>query len=139
MLFGEIKSEFRKNELFVSKETSGILEKDQVDQTQKYFLTAVRQYGDDFTDPELYPGGENERYLEIWNLVFSEFNHNPDHTYTPLPNKNIDTGLGLERMASIIQDVPTNYDTDLFMPIIKAVEDVSGEKYGVDAEQRCSI
>ena len=92
-------------------------------------------YGDDFTDPELYPGGENERYLEIWNLVFSEFNHNPDHTYTPLPNKNIDTGLGLERMASIIQDVPTNYDTDLFMPIINAVEGVSGEKYGVDADK----
>ena len=93
------------------------------------------KYGDDFTDPELYPGGENERYLEIWNLVFSEFNHNPDDTYTPLPNKNIDTGLGLERMASVIQGVPTNYDTDLFMPIIKAVEDFSGEKYGVDAEK----
>lgn len=92
-------------------------------------------FGDDFTDPELYPGGENERYLEVWNLVFSEFNHNPDHTYTPLPNKNIDTGLGLERMACIIQDVPTNYDTDLFMPIIKAVEDVSGQKYGVDNEK----
>ncbi|MBO1911383.1 alanine--tRNA ligase, partial [Microvirga sp. 3-52] len=85
--------------------------------------------------PELYPGGENERYLEIWNLVFSEFNHNPDDTYTPLPNKNIDTGLGLERMASIIQGVPTNYDTDLFMPIIKAVENFSGEKYGMDAEK----
>ncbi|PIC73160.1 alanine--tRNA ligase [Sporosarcina sp. P17b] len=87
-------------------------------------------YGDDFSDPELYPGGENERYLEIWNLVFSEFNHNPDHTYTPLPKKNIDTGMGLERMASVIQDVPTNFDTDLFLPIIEAVENVSGRKYG---------
>ncbi|MEK4024540.1 alanine--tRNA ligase [Sporosarcina sp. FSL W7-1283] len=87
-------------------------------------------YGDDFSDPELYPGGENDRYLEIWNLVFSEFNHNPDHTYTPLPKKNIDTGMGLERMASVIQDVPTNFDTDLFLPIIEAVEDVSGKKYG---------
>ena len=99
------------------------------------FYDRGTSYGNDFTDPELYPGGENERYLEIWNLVFSEFNHNPDDTYTPLPNKNIDTGLGLERMASIIQGVPTNYDTDLFMPIIKAVEDVSGEKYGIDAEK----
>ncbi|MCG3089206.1 alanine--tRNA ligase [Sporosarcina cyprini] len=90
-------------------------------------------YGDDFSDPELYPGGENERYLEIWNLVFSEFNHNPDHTYTPLPKKNIDTGMGLERMASVIQDVPTNFDTDLFMPIIHSVEKVSGEAYGSDA------
>src|SRR5699024_6416064 len=60
-------------------------------------------YGNDESDPELYPGGENERYLEIWNLVFSEFNHNADDTYTPLPNKNIDTGMGLERMASVIQ------------------------------------
>src|SRR5699024_9369806 len=59
-------------------------------------------YGDDKSDPELYPGGENERYLEVWNLVFSQFNHNPDHTYTPLPNKNIDTGLGLERLVSLI-------------------------------------
>ena len=42
---------------------------------------------------KMYPGGENERYLEVWNLVFSEFNHNKDHTYTPLPNKNIDTGM----------------------------------------------
>ncbi|WP_172369342.1 alanine--tRNA ligase [Sporosarcina jiandibaonis] len=99
------------------------------------FYDRGASYGDDFSDPELYPGGENERYLEIWNLVFSEFNHNPDDTYTPLPNKNIDTGLGLERMASIIQGVPTNYDTDLFMPIIKAVEEVSGEKYGIDAEK----
>lgn len=45
------------------------------------------EYGDDPNDPELYPGGENERYLEIWNLVFSQFNHNPDGTYTPLPKK----------------------------------------------------
>ncbi|MBE1554625.1 alanine--tRNA ligase [Sporosarcina limicola] len=92
-------------------------------------------YGDDFSDPELYPGGENDRYLEIWNLVFSEFNHNPDHTYTPLPKKNIDTGMGLERMASVIQNVPTNFDTDLFMPIIRAVEEVSGEKYNQDEEK----
>ena len=94
------------------------------------FYDRGSKYGDDFTDPELYPGGENERYLEIWNLVFSEFNHNPDHTYTPLPNKNIDTGLGLERLVSVIQDVPTNYDTDLFMPIIRAVEGLSGKSYG---------
>jgi alanyl-tRNA synthetase len=89
------------------------------------------EYGDDPEDPELYPGGENDRYLEVWNLVFSEFNHNPDGTYTPLPKKNIDTGMGLERMASVIQGVPTNFDTDLFMPIIKATEEISGEKYRV--------
>ncbi|MEZ2457271.1 alanine--tRNA ligase [Salinicoccus roseus] len=79
---------------------------------------------------EMYPGGENERYLEIWNLVFSEFNHNKDGSYTPLPKKNIDTGMGLERMASITQEVPTNFDTDLFTPILSRIEAVSGRKYG---------
>lgn len=92
-------------------------------------------YGDDPNDPELYPGGENDRYLEVWNLVFSEFNHNPDGTYTPLPKKNIDTGMGLERMASVIQETPTNFETDLFMPIIKETESISGNEYGKNTEQ----
>ena len=92
------------------------------------------EYGDDPNDPELYPGGENERHLEVWNLVFSQFNHNPDGTYTPLPKKNIDTGMGLERMASVVQDVPTNFDTDLFMPIIRATEAMADKKYRENAE-----
>ncbi|MDI7740748.1 alanine--tRNA ligase [Lysinibacillus fusiformis] len=87
------------------------------------------EYGNDENDPELYPGGENERYLEIWNLVFSQFNHNPDGTYTPLPKQNIDTGMGLERMASVVQNVPTNFDTDLFMPIIEKIEEFSNRPY----------
>ncbi|MDZ4470320.1 alanine--tRNA ligase [Bacillus cereus] len=93
------------------------------------FYDRGEAYGNDFSDPELYPGGENERYLEVWNLVFSQFNHNPDGSYTPLPKKNIDTGMGLERMTSIVQDVPTNFDTDLFMPMVGATETISGEKY----------
>ncbi len=87
------------------------------------------EYGNDENDPELYPGGENDRYLEVWNLVFSEFNHNPDGTYTPLPKKNIDTGMGLERIASVMQEVETNFDTDLFVPIIQAIQEISGVKY----------
>ncbi|XJZ26320.1 alanine--tRNA ligase [Bacillota bacterium Lsc_1132] len=97
------------------------------------------EFGNDPEDPELYPGGENDRYLEVWNLVFSQFNHNPDGTYTPLPKKNIDTGMGLERMASVVQNVPTNFETDLFMPIIKATEEISGEKYGVNKEKDVSF
>lgn len=93
------------------------------------------EYGNDPSDPELFPGGENERYLEIWNLVFSEFNHNPDGTYTPLPKKNIDTGMGLERITSVVQNVPTNFETDLFMPIIQATEEISGTKYGTSEEK----
>ncbi|MCE4046940.1 MULTISPECIES: alanine--tRNA ligase [Bacillaceae] len=92
------------------------------------------EYGNDLNDPELYPGGENDRYLEVWNLVFSEFNHNPDGTYTPLPKKNIDTGMGLERMASVVQNVPTNFDTDLFTPIIAATAQIADVKYGADKE-----
>ncbi|MBU0904582.1 MAG: alanine--tRNA ligase [Firmicutes bacterium] len=96
------------------------------------FYDRGESYGNDPTDPEMYAGGENDRYLEIWNLVFSEFNHNPDHTYTPLPKQNIDTGMGLERMACVVQNVPTNFDTDLFMPIIHKTEEVSSKSYGKD-------
>ncbi|WP_085508953.1 alanine--tRNA ligase [Thalassobacillus devorans] len=98
------------------------------------FFDRGEKYGNDPSDPELYPGGENERYLEIWNLVFSQFNHNPDDTYTPLPKKNIDTGMGLERMVCVIQDTPTNFETDLFMPIIQETERLSNVKYGQDTE-----
>ncbi|MBM7606991.1 alanyl-tRNA synthetase [Lysinibacillus composti] len=93
------------------------------------FYDRGEEYGNDSDDPEMYPGGENERYLEIWNLVFSQFNHNPDGTYTPLPKQNIDTGMGLERMASVVQNVPTNFDTDLFMPIIEKIEQFANRSY----------
>ncbi|UPW82099.1 alanine--tRNA ligase [Lysinibacillus sp. Ag94] len=93
------------------------------------FYDRGEEYGSDENDPEMYPGGENERYLEIWNLVFSQFNHNPDGTYTPLPKQNIDTGMGLERIVSVVQNVPTNFDTDLFMPIIEKIEQLANRKY----------
>ena len=93
------------------------------------FYDRGEEYGADENDPEMYPGGENERYLEVWNLVFSQFNHNPDGTYTPLPKQNIDTGMGLERIVSVVQNVPTNFDTDLFMPIIEKIEQFANRKY----------
>lgn len=79
-------------------------------------------------DPENYPGGENARYLEIWNIVFSQFNHLPDGRFVDQPHKNIDTGMGLERIVSVIQDAPTNFETDLFLPIIQATEKMSAHK-----------
>ncbi|WP_068774208.1 alanine--tRNA ligase [Paenibacillus sp. FJAT-26967] len=91
------------------------------------------KYGD-LSDPECWPGGENERFLEVWNLVFSQFNHNKDGSYTPLPNKNIDTGAGLERFASILQDVDSNFDTDLFQPIIQETCRIAGVKYHENEE-----
>ncbi len=99
------------------------------------FYDRGEAFGNDLNDPELYPGGENSRYLEIWNLVFSQFNHNPDDTYTPLPKKNIDTGMGLERVCSVIQGVPTNFETDLFMPIINQIEEISNVSYGNSIER----
>ena len=86
-------------------------------------------------DPENYPGGENERYEEIWNIVFSQYNHLSDGRYVDQPHKNIDTGMGLERLVSVIQGTKTNFETDLFMPIIKATEKMSaGHVYGEDKQ-----
>lgn len=96
------------------------------------------KYGD-LNDPECWPGGENERFLEVWNLVFSQFNHNKDGSYTPLPNKNIDTGAGLERFASILQDVDSNFDTDLFQPIIQQTCEISGVTYHTNADHDVAL
>ncbi|APX71053.1 alanine--tRNA ligase [Companilactobacillus allii] len=94
----------------------------------------------DADDPENYPGGENERYLEVWNIVFSELNHLPNGKYVEQPHKNIDTGMGLERLVSIIQGTETNFETDLFKPIIDHVATLSnGRKYGDKAEDDVSF
>lgn len=103
------------------------------------FFDRGESFGNDPNDPELFPGGENERYLEIWNLVFSQYNHNTDGSYTPLPKKNIDTGMGLERMASVIQNVDNNFETDLLFPIIEATSEISGVKYGASAESDVAL
>ncbi|UUM24614.1 alanine--tRNA ligase [Mycoplasma sp. 3686d] len=75
---------------------------------------------------------ENDRYIEIWNIVFSTYNSDGEGNYTELNQKNIDTGAGLERIASILQDTPTNFDTDLFLPIIHEIEKYTPYKYQVD-------
>lgn len=80
---------------------------------------------------------ENDRYIEIWNIVLSQFNADPEvprSQYKELPNKNIDTGAGLERLAAIFQEAKTNFETDLFMPIIREVEKLSGKSYDPDGD-----
>ncbi|KZS47529.1 alanine--tRNA ligase [Paenibacillus glucanolyticus] len=98
------------------------------------FYDRGEEYGKGTPESEMFPGGENERWLEVWNLVFTQFNLNKDGSYTPLPNKNIDTGAGLERFASILQNVDSNFDTDLFQPIIQRTAELAGVKYNESPE-----
>ncbi|HET9754862.1 MAG TPA: alanine--tRNA ligase [Candidatus Limnocylindrales bacterium] len=78
------------------------------------------------------------RWLEIWNLVFMEFELHPDRSLTPLPAPGVDTGMGLERLASVIQQVPTNYDTDLFTPIHARMRELLGHDPDVFEQERFS-
>ena len=87
----------------------------------------------DFTPEEsmegVNPAYEDERFLEIWNLVFMELYQHPDGTREPLPTKNIDTGSGLERVAAVLQDVTSVFETDIFLPILESAADVAGVNY----------
>lgn len=89
--------------------------------------------------PTCGPGCDCDRYLELWNLVFTQFNQMPDGTYPPLKSKNIDTGAGLERLASVIQGKPSNFETDLMFPIIEYACKVAGVEYGKDADTDVSL
>ncbi|MCE5210458.1 MAG: alanine--tRNA ligase, partial [Deltaproteobacteria bacterium] len=80
-----------------------------------------------------------DRHLEIWNNVFTQFDRDASGKLTPLPKPNIDTGMGLERLTAVIQGKKSNYDTDLFTPIIRFVEKISGKTYGRNAENDISI
>ena len=88
--------------------------------------------GIEFGKADDLPGGENARFLEYWNLVFMQFNQEPRDQLTPLPARNIDTGLGLNRLAVILQDVPSVFETDQFAPLIELGERLSGKSYGSD-------
>ncbi len=82
--------------------------------------------------PTCNPDCDCARFSEIWNLVFMQYNREEGGVLTPLPKKNIDTGMGLERMTAILQGAPTNFETDLFLPIIKKAASIAGVEYGSD-------
>ena len=88
--------------------------------------------GLDFGREDDRPGDDTERFLEFWNLVFMQYELREDGSLPPLPKQNIDTGLGLDRMAAILQDAPSVYETEHFLPYIRFGEELSGRKYGTD-------
>ncbi len=88
--------------------------------------------GEEFGAADERPGDDTDRFLEFWNHVFMSYNLAEDGSLTELPMKNIDTGMGLDRMAAILQDVPSVFDTDLVRPLIDLAEEMSGSTYGAD-------
>ena len=96
--------------------------------------------GEEFgTDPENQMGGDGDRFLEIWNLVFTQFNQQKDGSRIPLAKKNIDTGAGLERLSAVMQKKKNNFETDLFFPIIEEASSLSGVAYGQAANSDVAL
>ncbi len=89
--------------------------------------------------PDCKPGCDCNRYIEIWNLVFTQFDKDEQGVYHPLPNPNIDTGMGLERVASVLQDKPTVFDVEPLLSIVKKAEEISGIKYGEDKKNDAAM
>ncbi len=89
--------------------------------------------------PDCKPGCECDRYVEYWNLVFTQFDKQVDGSLVPLENPNIDTGMGLERIACIMQEVDSIFDVDAFREIIKTIEKISGKKYGENPKDDVSM
>jgi len=89
--------------------------------------------------PDCAVGCDCDRYMEIWNNVFMQFNRDAKGTMTPLPKPSVDTGMGLERIATVMQGVTSNYDTDLIQGIIRHVEKLAGKRYRDDAKDDVSM
>ncbi len=85
--------------------------------------------------PDCQVGCDCDRYLEIWNMVFMQYNRDASGEMTPLPKPSIDTGMGLERITSVVQNTPTNYETDLFLPIIHTIESAAQKTFSQDPEE----
>jgi alanyl-tRNA synthetase len=88
--------------------------------------------GPEFGSEDDRPGDDTERFLEYWNLVFMQYELHADGALTELPSQNIDTGLGLDRMAAVLQDVPSVFETTHFRPLVELGEELSGRRYGED-------
>ncbi len=85
------------------------------------------------------PEADGDRYIEIWNLVFMQYDRDSSGTLTPLPKPSVDTGMGLERLAAVLQGVHNNYDTDVFQPLIAAAAEIAGVPYGHNAGTDTSL
>ncbi|WP_211218750.1 alanine--tRNA ligase [Thermithiobacillus tepidarius DSM 3134] len=85
------------------------------------------------------PDEDGDRYVEIWNLVFMQYDRDASGKLTPLPKPSVDTGMGLERLAAVLQGVHNNYDTDLFQPLIQAAAQLAGRRYGDDPKMDVSL
>ncbi len=104
-----------------------------LDRGEEYGSAPVEEINDETLERE------GDRFLELWNLVFTQYDYTEDGEYIELPQKNIDTGMGLERTASVLQDVDSNFETDIMFPIIEEVMSQTGHRYDENEEIRTAL